>query len=237
MTVSVPADWPAMRFTLAFVLISGIASADEPAKPKSPFDKWEKSIAAFEAADAKDAPPQGGILFVGSSSIRLWDVAKSFPDRVVINRGFGGSQIADSVHFADRIILKHKPRIVVLYAGDNDINAKKTPKRVADDFRRFVETIHKELPNTRIGFIAIKPSIKRWSLVEKMRKANALIAEQCKSNEKLTYLDIDAPMLGADGKPRPELFAKDGLHLNETGYEVWAKVVREYLRTQDSKAK
>ena len=206
----------------ALGLLAGGASADaqKKKKPRGP-ERWEKAIAAFEKSDAKSPPPKHAILFVGSSSIRKWDLKKSFPKLPVINRGFGGSQIADSVHFADRIVLKHKPKIVVLYAGDNDVAAGKPPQRVAADFRRFVQTVHKSLPRTPILFIAIKPSLRRWKLVGKMRQA---------ANDRLTFIDIDAPMLGKDGKPRPELFVKDGLHLSPAGYAVWAKALRPYLK-------
>ena len=198
----------------------------KPAGPK----RWAKAIAKFEMQDKKSAPPKNGILFVGSSSIRLWKLGKSFPDLKAINRGFGGSQIADSNHYIDQLVLKHQPRIVVLYAGDNDVARGKSPERVANDFARFVKLIHKPLPKTRILFIAIKPSLKRWNLVGKMKAANALIEKQCKANDRLQYIDIFTPMLGDDGKPKPNLFAKDDLHLNPTGYKLWAGVLRPYLK-------
>src|SRR5690606_31638453 len=112
------------------------------ADPPSPFARWEKAISAFEEQDRKSPPPKGAVLFVGSSSIRLWNLEKSFPHHSTINRGFGGSQIADSVHFADRLILKHEPKVIVSYAGDNDISAKKSPERVASDFQSFVKVVH-----------------------------------------------------------------------------------------------
>lgn len=194
------------------------------------FARWEKSIAAFEAADAKQMPAPGGIVFVGSSSIRLWDTEKWFPEQDIINRGFGGSQIADSAHFADRIILKYRPRVVVLYAGDNDISAKKTPARVAADFHRFTDAIHNALPETKIVFIAIKPSLRRWEIYETMAQANRLIQQQCQDDKRLQYLDIAGPMLGDDGKPRGELFAKDGLHLSEEGYRLWTSLLKPHLK-------
>src|SRR5712691_4050334 len=122
------------------------------------FARWEKTIAAFEQQDKDKPPPKNAVLFAGSSSIRLWDLPKYFPGMDVINRGFGGSEVADSVHFADRLIVKHKPRIVVLYAGDNDIAAGKTPERVLADFKAFVKAVHAGLPKTKIVYISIKPS-------------------------------------------------------------------------------
>src|SRR5207245_2604648 len=107
-----------------------------------------------------------------------------------------------------------------LYAGDNDIAAGKKPEQVADDFRALVQAVHQELPKTRIVFISIKPSIKRWKLWDKVQQANSLVAAVCKTDERLIYVDVGKLMLGEDGKPREELFAKDGLHLNEEGYEL-----------------
>jgi len=200
------------------------------AQDKPDFSRWEKAIAAFEQQDKDKPPPKNAILFVGSSSIRLWNLAKSFPDLDAINRGFGGSHLADSVHFAPRIILKYQPRLIVVYAGDNDIAAGKTPEKVAADFQALVQVVQKDLPKTRIAYIAIKPSLLRWNLRNKMGQTNDLIEAQCKKDERLQYVDVVKPMLGADGKPRPELFAQDGLHLNDKGYELWASILKPYLK-------
>lgn len=210
-------------------------AADRPQPPleQHPSARWEKQIAAFEARDQRQPPPKNGLLFVGSSSIRGWDLAQSFPGLPVINRGFGGSQIADSTYYLERIVFPHQPRVVVLYAGDNDIASGKSPQRVARDFRHFAAAIHARLPDTRIVFIAIKPSIRRWQLVGQMREANRLIRQMVdQDQERLSYVDIDAPMLGRDGKPRAELFREDGLHLNAQGYRLWASLVRPHLSAE-----
>jgi lysophospholipase L1-like esterase len=210
------------------------ASASVPrragADDRASVARWEKAIEAFERQDKEKPPPQHAILFAGSSSIRRWDLPKYFPDMDVINRGFGGSEIADSLHFAPRIILKHRPRIVVFYAGDNDIAAGKNPNRVFADFEAFVKAVHGELPKTRIAFVSIKPSILRWGLWDKMRKANSLIEAYCKQHDRLVYIDVAGPMLGDDGKPRPELFVTDGLHLNDKGYRLWASLIKPQLK-------
>lgn len=211
------------------VLALGMLTLPVFSQQKPGFERWEKTIAAFEKQDQQKAPPKDAILFVGSSSIRLWNLKKSFPDLEAINRGFGGSQVADSVHFAPRLILKHRPRIVVFYAGDNDIAAGKSPETVCADFQALVKTIHQDLPKTKIIYISIKPSLARWKLVEKGRQANALIRDFCRQDERLQYLDAAGPMLGLDGKPRAELFQKDNLHLNEKGYELWAGLLKPHL--------
>lgn len=206
-----------------------------PAGAEDPSARWEPAIQAFEKQDAEHPPPKNGVLFVGSSSIRKWDLNESFPGKNYINRGFGGSQIADSIAFLDRLVLKHEPRVVVMYAGDNDIAAGKTPQVVAADFATFQQKVHTQLPKTRILYITIKPSLKRWTLYPQMAQANQIIAERCSSDERLTYVDIAAPMLGDDGTPKPELFAKDGLHLSEKGYEMWAGVVAKHLNDDGGK--
>jgi lysophospholipase L1-like esterase len=216
-----------LAFSMAIVA-NGQAHAAEKETPN--FSRWEKEIAAFERRDRDKPPSKNGLLFVGSSSIRLWNLSKSFPDLTTINRGFGGSGLADAVHFAPRIVLKYEPRVIVLYAGDNDIAAGKTPEQVGADFRDFVQTVHKKLPKTRIIFLSIKPSIQRWRLIDTIRKANALVEAECNKGERLRYLDVATPMLGSDGKPRSELFAKDGLHLNEEGYKLWASALLPILR-------
>jgi lysophospholipase L1-like esterase len=212
---------------VAVVLVASRAPAAEPAKAAE--NRWEAAIRNFEAQDRKQMPPAGGILFVGSSSIVRWDVEKHFPHLPVINRGFGGSQIADSLHFADRIILPYRPKVIVLYAGDNDIAAGKSPRQVAADYRALVKKVRDALPKVRIVFVAIKPSIRRWHLVDKMREANRLIQAITAKDDRLVYVDVDPPMIGHDGKPRPELFAPDGLHLSAEGYKLWSSLVRPRL--------
>jgi lysophospholipase L1-like esterase len=218
-------------FGLTAVVLA-LAGAMQPCRGDDArnFGRWEKEIAAFETKDAAAPPPKDAVLFAGSSSIRFWNLKKSFPDLAVINRGFGGSEIADSTHFAPRIIIKAQPRVIVFYAGDNDVANGKTAERVANDFKDFADLIHKELPKTKIIFISIKPSLARWKMAAEQRKANGLVEAYCKKNDYLVYLDAVTPMLGEDGKPRQELFSKDGLHMNDKGYELWALLLKPYLK-------
>jgi lysophospholipase L1-like esterase len=205
------------------------ALAVQPAVPARQADQWAKDMAAFEQRDAQKPPAPGGIVFVGSSSIRLWNLERSFPGLPIINRGFGGSQIIDSVRHLDLLVIRHKPRTVVFYAGDNDIAAGKSPQAVADDFKAFVAKVHAALPQARIAFIGIKPSIQRWALVSKVREANALIRAFCMDDDRLGFVDVDGPMLGWDEKPRKDLLIADGLHLTDKGYELWTTLVRPFL--------
>jgi len=192
-------------------------------------NRWEATIRRFEQRDKTSPPPKGEILFLGSSSIVRWDTAKSFDGHKTINRGFGGSQVSDSLKFADRILIPYRPRTVVFYAGDNDIAAGETPQQVADDYKALVGRVHAKLPKTKLIFVAIKPSLRRWNLWAKMKQANERIAKLSQSDPRLEYLDIATPMLGADGKPRKELLAKDGLHLSAEGYKLWTSLTKPLL--------
>ena len=194
-------------------------------------EKWTAAIDKFTQADATRPPPQGGVVFVGSSSIVKWtSLEKDFPDVKVINRGFGGSELADSVFYADRVVIPYRPKTVVLYAGDNDLNAGKSPETVFADFKAFVAKVHAALPEARIVYIAIKPSPSRWKLKDKVTQANGLIAAECARDQRLKFADIYTPMLDAKGQPRPELFVPDMLHMNEAGYAIWKPVVAAALR-------
>jgi lysophospholipase L1-like esterase len=198
-------------------------------QPTDPFAKWEQEVAAIEKRLKETPPPKGGVVFAGSSSIRLWDLKTSFPELNAVNVGFGGSQIPDSTHFAPRLILPHEPKAVVFYAGDNDLAAKRTPAQVRDDFAGFAKAVHEKLPKTKIHFIPVKPSLKRWELFDKQKWANALVKEFCAKDSRLGYIDIVPAMLGPDGKPIEDLFVKDGLHLSPQGYELWTKAVTKAL--------
>jgi lysophospholipase L1-like esterase len=216
----------------AFLLLgASIASNGRAVEPSTSHpDEWKDDIAAFAKLDADKAPPPGGIVFVGSSSIRMWNTNKSFPDLPVINRGFGGSQICDATYFADELVVKYKPRLIVFYSGDNDINAGKSAEQVHVDFAAFVAKVRKALPETPIVVISTKPSIARWAQRDTQREANRLIAADCEKDKMLKFVDVWPVMLGADGEPRKDIFIKDGLHMNDKGYELWTDLLRPVIR-------
>ncbi len=205
------------------------AAEPTPHKPDPDPARFKDEIDRFEAWDRQNSPPREPVLFVGSSSIRMWPTAESFPELAVINRGFGGSHASDVNHFAERIVLKYAPRVIVFYAGDNDIADGKSPERVAGDFERFVATVHAKLPNTEIIYLPIKPSLLRWQLWPQMQATNALVKQFIDGQARLAYVDTATPMLGADGKPRRELFLADGLHMNAQGYQIWSDLLRDQL--------
>jgi len=190
---------------------------------------WGKDILALEAKAEKAKYPKGGYLFVGSSSIRMWDLKKSFPELKAINHGFGGSELSDSIQYADRIVIPFRPKVVFLYAGDNDISNGESAEAVTADFQAFAAKIHKALTVTQIVFLPIKPSVSRWKLWPEMKKANLAIKVLTEKEDHLHYLDTVTPMMGKDGKPMGDLFKDDGLHLNAKGYALWNKVVKEWI--------
>jgi len=192
-------------------------------------DKWEPEIRKFEEQDRKSVPPLAANLFVGSSSIRLWKLKEAFPRHVCVNRGFGGSQLVDSARYVDRIVIPAKPRVVVLYAGDNDIASGKLPVVVRDHYRVFRDKIQAALPESKIVVVGLKPSPSRWKFREQALETNRLLLEEVKAGKNQEFVDVWKPMLGDDGMPRADLFVKDNLHMNESGYSIWNRLIEPFL--------
>ena len=179
------------RITLAFTALLLLPVPEAAAPAWVPTDRWEPEIQTFEESDKKNPPKPGSVLFIGSSSIRLWtSLAEDFPSDNVINRGFGGSEIADSTAFVGRIVIPYRPSMIVLYAGDNDLANGRSPQQVLDDFQAFVDRVRQDLPKIRIAFISIKPSPARAHLLEKMRDANARIRAYAAQQEGVAFIDV-----------------------------------------------
>jgi lysophospholipase L1-like esterase len=224
---------------LSAALCATLALAQTPPQspPQSPLqraaeDRWEQTLAAFAAADLKNAPPRGAVLFVGSSSIRLWDdLEEQFKDSRVLKRGFGGSRLTDCVKHLDRLVITYQPRLVMLYAGDNDLAEGGSPEEVLERVKAFADGVHGRLPDTQVTFISIKPSPARRALIQKARAANELVRAYADTHPKVDYIDVFTPMLAADGAPRAELFRNDALHLNNEGYALWRKIIQPFVQT------
>lgn len=219
----------ALRTLLLLLLLWPLLATARDNRENDPA-RWNAEIAAFQAADRAQLPPAGAVLFIGSSSIRMWtSLATDFPELRTLNRGFGGSEIADSTYFADRIVAPYHPRAIVMYAGDNDLEAGNSPQQVRGDFVAFVRAARAADPGVPIAFIAIKPSMARKALLPKIREANALVRDWAATQQDVAYLDIFTPMLGSDGQPQARWFIQDGLHMNRTGYELWIGIVRPWV--------
>ena len=217
---------PLPLLAIVFLLIvCGNASAQRHGP-----EQWQAEIAALVAGDAAHPPPQHAVLFVGSSSIRLWTtLAENFPGVPTINRGFGGSLIADSTYYADRIVVPCHPSLIVMYAGDNDVDQGRTPGQVIDDFKAFVTRVRRDLPHVAIAYLSIKPSIARAAMWPQMQAANEGIAHWARTRKDITFVDVAAKMLDADGKPRSELLLEDGLHMRPAGYAIWTDALKPVL--------
>ncbi len=213
--------------TFYFVILAGCTVLATAQK-----QEFESEIEAFEKADRVNPPQPGLIVFTGSSSIRLWStLTQDMKPLNVLNRGFGGSHIAEVNHYANRIVLPYRPGAVVFYAGDNDLAASppKTPEQVCDDFKKFVQIIHRQLPETQIYFVSIKPSIQRWNLWPNFQKANELIRKYVAATSNVEFIDVTYAMLDEQGKPRADIFREDGLHLNAKGYAIWTSIIKPRL--------
>lgn len=228
----------------AFLILAGIAvfAVNEPA-PKATArtadshdpTTWEGVVQRFEAKDRRRSPEPGSVVFVGSSSLRLWKtLGEDLAPTPVINRGFGGSRTDDVLHYVDRIVTPYRPRAVVYYAGDNDLgrDAAPTPATVADNFKRFVERVREGGAGVPVYFISIKPSPKRMGRWPSMAQANRLVESFAAAQDDVTYLDVASGMLDAEGNVRHELFSADGVHMNAEGYALWTSVVRPVIHSQ-----
>jgi lysophospholipase L1-like esterase len=197
----------------------------------APAPRFETEVARFEAADRRKMPPRNAVLFVGSSTIERWkDLQNDFPSVQVIQRGIGSTRLDDFVHFATRIVIPYRPRLIVLYAGDNDFADGQSALNVYGDFKDFVRIVHRALPQAEIVFVSIKPSPSRWHLASRMREANGLIERYTKKNKRLRYVDVFHQMLGANGHPRPELFVDDSLHMSPAGYSLWTQILKPVVK-------
>lgn len=192
---------------------------------------WEKEISTFAETDRRQTPPREAVLFVGSSSFYRWStIREDFPQIDLINRGFGGSRLEDVNYYAPQIVVPYKPRIIVLYAGENDIAEGLTAADVLAEVRRFIAIVKKSLPKTRVLFISIKPSPLRWSFWPEMRRANELITAELSGEKKIRFVDVASAMLDKSGEPIRSIYDSDTLHLNGQGYAIWRDILAPLLK-------
>lgn len=213
---------------VAVLFFAGCASPQKRVElpPLATTNKWAKELLAFEAQDATNPPPKRPIVFTGSSSIRMWtNLLQDFPNLGVMNRGFGGSQVSDVNEHFERLILKYNPRQVVIYCGGNDINAGKSVEQVTADIEKFLERMERELPRTRVSYIAVALNPARWAQREKVTAVNDRIREMTATRKNAEFIDTVPAMLQPDGTPKPDIFLPDRLHMNRKGYELWKPIV------------
>ena len=212
--------------TLLFVLICVNACAQ---KVKPPFFQ---DIQNFRHQDSVQAPPVHPILFIGSSSFTKWaDVQNYFPGYTILNRGFGGSTLLDLLRYEEDVIFKYDPKQIIIYCGDNDVASSDTisAATVLNRFKNLFSEIRAVYPNVPVAFVSIKPSPSRWQLKDKAIAANNMIEKFLKGESNTQFVDVWKPMLGRDGKPMPDIFIEDNLHMNAKGYAIWQKAIQPYL--------
>jgi len=212
----------------SFIVILFVFSSCTLSAQERPF---QKEIEEFKTEDSQQAPPKNAIVFVGSSSFRLWkDVQQDFPGHKIINRGFGGSSLPHVIDYADEIVIPYKPRKIVIYCGENDFTkAEVTSEMVTERFVTLFNKLRDALPRAEIIFVSMKPSPSRQHLHTRMAASNAAIRDFLKTKRRTAYVDIWDDMLDAAGAPRKELYVKDMLHMNDLGYDIWQKEIAPYL--------
>jgi len=229
--INLTPNQPTARFRLRLLFVGMLAllvSLLGPARVQA--QGYESEISAFERADLTSPPPADPILFVGSSSIRVWpDLPGDFPDYPVLNRGFGGSHMSHVLYYFDRVVAPYDPALILVYEGDNDLAGGKSVDTVYADYLEFVALVDEQLPGTDIAFIATKPSPSRSQYLEVTRQLNERLVALADSDSHLWFIDIFTPMLGDDGQPRRELFGSDMLHMNAAGYVLWQSIIEPFL--------
>lgn len=229
--------WRLLACSLALIanafgpLTSLVAESDVYGDPS----RFEDQILEFEQSDKVSMPDAGQALFVGSSSIRGWHahLAEDMAPLPIIARGFGGSNMHDLNHFADRIVFPYQPKTIVVYEGDNDIASGVTVERFLVEFQVFLERVKRELPDTQVYFLSIKPSVKRWKLWPQMKEANDRVKILSESEPALEFVDVATVLLNEKGEPDEAFFVEDMLHMNREGYQEWRAVVRQALLLDD----
>lgn len=222
-------------FLPALLIVSTSLTALHAAAGQEP-NKFEKDIVAFEAADKTSPPPKNAILFVGDSQFTRWKtIHEDLKGFTVINRGFGGSKMSDLLYYTDRVVIPYRPRLIVVNEGGNDIHGGRPPEELLADFKAFVAKVQRALPNTRIALSGLQPSPARWAQADTRRRFNAMLREYVATQKNVVYIDLFDAYLGADGKPREELFVADMTHHNAAGYAVRMRVMRPLLKEFEEK--
>ncbi len=216
---------------LVGLVLTGASQLATAGTPYPDPERFRPAIDAFLASEQEQKVPAGAIVATGSSSMRGWHarIADDLAPLTVIPRGFGGSNMYDLRYFLDELVLRHRPRAVMIYEGDNDAAFGATPEQVILQFEAIVDELHVKLPDTRIYVLAVKPSISRWQLWPVMQQSNQLLRKFSEHDPLVTYVDIASPMLGADGSPLKSIFLGDMLHMNGGGYDIWRDAVRPVL--------
>ncbi|QDH79494.1 G-D-S-L family lipolytic protein [Echinicola soli] len=175
--------------------------------------------------------PSGDVyLFTGSSSVRMWkDIDRYFPDVTVVNTGFGGSQTFELLHYAEELIIRYAPHKVFIYEGDNDLASGKTPVTILNTMQKLVSKLKSKLPETEIVLISPKPSPSRWQLKEDYESLNRLLEVYADKTIGVEFVNVWDIALNEKGRPNPEIYLSDSLHMTELGYDGWAEMLEPHI--------
>jgi lysophospholipase L1-like esterase len=192
--------------------------------------RFKDEIDSYLQADKSNPPPDGCYLFIGSSSMRMWkSLQEDFTGYPVINRGFGGSHFSDAIYYFDDLVNAYNPSKIIIYEGDNDLASSKSPNKIVKDLKTLLGMIRDNLDQPEIAIISAKPSPRRWELKDKYEKLNSKFKDLASKSQDLTYIDIYTFMLNGKGRPEPELFLEDSLHMTQKGYKIWEEQIRAFV--------
>lgn len=217
------------KLILGCVLLGAVHAGYAQDVPDPDPERYRGQVKTFVDYDARNTLPKNAVLFVGSSSIRMWKSADDFPGFTVLNRGFGGTQWSDLNFYFDQLVAPYDAPTIVLYEGDNDITVGKSPEQVLEDTKEFVEKVKGLGTQPNLVFMAIKPSITRAEIWPQMERYNQLLKEYVDTLPKAWYVDEAARFFNEDGSLPADLFS-DGLHLSEKGYQIWIDAVGPLLK-------
>jgi lysophospholipase L1-like esterase len=221
-----------------------------------PINRFEDAVRAYEAEDAaaeaadraalasgqKLPQPDWVVLAIGSSTLAHWgkelETALALPGTRAINRGFGGSTIPELTHYAKRLVCKHRPDQLLVYAGSNDVAENgHSGERVFADYLKFVREVHACSPDTEIDFISMSVAPCRVQFLNDYRVGNELIRDYSAKHSYLRYIDVTQVMDLPDGMPKSELFNPlDNLHMNAAGYALWLPILQSAVRDAAQRA-
>lgn len=224
-----------MKLSLALPALAALSFVSHvTAQQSPPPNRFEKNVEAYEAADKANPPPTGAILLAGDSQFYRWKTLhEDLPGYTLVNRGIDSFQTSDLIHFTDRLVLPHKPRMIILHVGGNDVHNGKTPAQVLADFQTFVAKVRAVLPNVPIAFSSITPGPGRWSEAEQRKATNRVIQDYIATQPGLQFIDLWDAMLTPDGRPREDIWVEDRVHPNHAGYLLRVQIMRPLLGPPD----
>jgi lysophospholipase L1-like esterase len=229
--------WSLFSLLFSLVLV-GAARAQSNASTATVLNRFEKNVQAYEATDRTNPPSLGAILLVGDSQFFRWKtVAEDLPEYTIVNRGIDSFQTSDLVHFAERLVLPYKPRMIILHVGGNDVHNGRSPEQILSDFKLFTAKVRAHLPAVPIAFSSLTPGPGRWDEASQRKETNRLIKEYIGTQANLLFIDLWDAMLTPDGKPREDIWVADRVHPNHEGYLIRVRIMRPLLGEPDRKPK